>query len=79
MMVRYLLAEPELQYGCQMVRKRTGRDLRGLMQFGSITCPALTPELGALDRMLGDLGYGNPHLTPRGSPEEVRMAWSEWQ
>ena len=76
--MRYLLALPELQWGCRKVRLRTGRELRGLAQYASIVMPQLRPELPVLDVLLSETHSDGGYARPGGGDAEKEIAWQAW-
>ena len=73
----HLLAMAELRFGCRRVPIKIVQELRGSAQFWVATQPAIKPELPVIDRLLGG-GLGAAWAEPKGTPEEVALAWDEW-
>ena len=76
--MRYLLALPELQWGCRKVKLRTARELRGLAQYASIVMPQLRPELPVLDTLLSETYSDGGYANPGGDERQRELAWRAW-
>ena len=74
--MRYLLALPELQWGCRKVKLRTARELRGL--YASIVMPQLRPELPVLDTLLSETYSDGGYANPGGDERQRELAWQAW-
>ena len=75
---KYLLSLPQLQHGCRKVQLKVAQELRGCAQYWSTAQPAVSAELGTLDRMLVQKDVGSSWVEPRAEGDALEEIWQEW-
>ena len=74
--IQVMMKEPTWDHGNTKVGVHQVQVLTGNLQYASIPCPALLPELGAMYRLLRSTCGAN--VVVSGTEEEVAQVWSEF-
>ena len=73
----FILADRELDPGFDQLKLHTLQVLRGNLQHWSYVIPAVKPELGVVNRMLGLGVEGDLYLCPRESSSSAALAYED--